>query len=465
MGNQSYRDNRPGEDLRRSVYDEQDRTSQRRSQHREETQYYYREYGYEPQKTYSQRGTYQQPAGTRQTDRAGRSYASDGGGSGEQRREEYRVRVARAKKKRMQELRRKRRILLGFGALLILGAALAVVLTLHHSAKSEKEIADIAEQSQNASSQETLSYMDSIPEDAQPVVSTQQADAEPTVDPETEYTVTDDNAVQIVSENVQSEYAVLIDVDTMSVIAGKNYDTRISPASMTKILTVLTAVDELRAQAAEQGTDLETILDDTVEITVDITDYAYKNEGSIVGFDVGEQPTVRDLFYGTILPSGADAAAALAVYVSGSQEAFVEKMNAELEKLGLSDTAHFTNCVGLYDADHYCTLIDMAMILKAALQDDLCLTVLSTHVYTTSQTEQHPDGIEISNWFLRRIEDKDCHGVVEAAKTGFVNESGSCAASFQVSDSGGHHICVTANAWSAWRCIYDQVEIYDLYTN
>ena len=69
----------------------------------------------------------------------------------------------------------------------------------------------------------------------------------------------------------------------------------------------------------------------------------------------------------------------------------------------------------------------------------------------------------MSNWFLRRIEDKDCGGEVLGAKTGFVNQSGSCAASYGVSASGTPYICVTANAHSSWRCIYDQVEIYKNY--
>ena len=57
--------------------------------------------------------------------------------------------------------------------------------------------------------------------------------------------------------------------------------------------------------------------------------------------------------YGTILPSGAEAAVGLSIYVAGSQEAFVEMMNGKLEELGLSGSAHFTNCVGVYDENHY----------------------------------------------------------------------------------------------------------------
>lgn len=261
-----------------------------------------------------------------------------------------------------------------------------------------------------------------------------------------------DATVAITSENVQSSYALLVDLDENTIAGQKNAYDRISPASMTKILTVLVA--------AEHVTDL----DDTFTITREITDYSYSNDASAAGFAVDEVVTVRDLMYGTILPSGADAAAGLAMYVAGSLDDFVGMMNEKLDELGLSDSAHFTNCVGFYDDSHYCSIYDMAMILKAAVENDLSREVLTAHIYTTSQTEQHPDGIELSNWFLRRIEDKDTHGEVVCAKTGYVLQSGNCAASYAVTESGKHYICVTANAHSAWRCIYDHVAVYQEYT-
>ena len=183
-----------------------------------------------------------------------------------------------------------------------------------------------------------------------------------------------------------------------------------------------------------------------------------------MGFALDEVVPVRELLYGTILPSGADAALALAKYVAGSQEAFVTLMNEKLEELGLSDTAHFTNCVGLYDEAHACTVTDMALILKAAMENDLCREVLSAHTYETAPTTQHPEGQVLSNWFLRRIEDKDQDLSVRAvaAKTGYVVQSGNCAASYAESADGHGYLCVTANAYSAWRAIYDHVELYKL---
>ena len=220
---------------------------------------------------------------------------------------------------------------------------------------------------------------------------------------------------------------------------------------MTKILTLLVACENI------------TKPDDTFTMTLDITDYAYVHDCSSVGFLDGETVTVKDLLYGTILPSGGDAAVGLATYVAGSQEAFVEKMNQKLADLGLSQTAHFTNCVGLYDENHYCTIYDMAVILNAAMKNEQCREILNTRTYTTSATEQHPEGITVSNWFLRRIEDKDMGGTIMGAKTGYVVQSGNCAASFYKRDDGTEFVCVTADAHSGWRAIYDHVAAYNIY--
>jgi len=259
----------------------------------------------------------------------------------------------------------------------------------------------------------------------------------------------------IYSEEVISENAILIDADTGNVVAKKNAYEKMIPASMTKVLTLLVAADVIT----------ESKLDDTFTMTLEITDYAYKNDCSSVGFLDGEVVSVRDLLYGTILASGGDAAVGLATYVAGSHEAFIERMNEKVKQLGLSDTAHFTNCVGIYDKELYCTAYDMAVIMKAAIQNELCREVLKARTYTTTLTEEHPEGITISNWFMRRIEDKDTGGEVLGAKTGYVVQSGSCAVSYQENTNGTTYICVTADSTSSWRCIYDHVEIYNSYVS
>lgn len=269
------------------------------------------------------------------------------------------------------------------------------------------------------------------------------------------------DATQGFGDSIISEYGIVIDVEKGTILAGKGAKSRINPASMTKIMTVLTAADALGISGdAEKDA---AVLQDTFTITIEITDYSYVHDCSNVGFEIGEEVTVQDLFYGTILPSGGDAALGLACYVAGSQEAFVELMNKKLEELELSDTSHFTNCVGLYDAEHYSTPYDMAVMLKTAADNSFVRDVLSAHTYTTSATVQHPEGLLISNWFLRRIEDKDTHGGVLCGKTGYVVQSGSCAASLATDTAGKEYLCVTAGSSSSWQCIYDQVALYQKY--
>lgn len=264
------------------------------------------------------------------------------------------------------------------------------------------------------------------------------------------------DTVGICSEKVISTNAVLVNAGTDTITAKKDANTRISPASMTKVLTVLVAAEAITEEQ----------LDDKMTITLEMTDYAYAHDCSTVGFLDGETVTVRDLLYGTILPSGGDAALGLATYVAGSHEAFVEKMNKKLEVLGIADSSHFTNSVGLYDKKHYSTVYDMAVIMKAAMENELCKEILTTRTYTTSSTAEHPDGITISNWFIRRIEDKDNEsgGEVLGAKTGFVVQSKNCAVSYGIfGKEKTPYICVTAGATSGWQCIYDHVEIYTKY--
>lgn len=256
------------------------------------------------------------------------------------------------------------------------------------------------------------------------------------------------DTLQLREGDIVSEYAILIDLDSGEILAERNAHVRMNPASMTKILTALVA--------AEQAEDL----DDKLTITREITDYGYINDCSSAGFVIDERVSVRDLLYGTILPSGADAAVGLAVYVSGSQEDFVELMNDRLKELGLSKTAHFTNCVGVFDENHYCTAYDIAMILEAAIDNEICREVMSTRIHTTAKTLQNPEGLELSNWFIRRIEDKDSGGKVLGGKTGYVAQSGNCAASFASLDNGRNLVCVTANASGKWRCIEDHVKLY-----
>ena len=362
--------------------------------------------------------------------------------------QEYFARRARRKQRMIRERRRRqrRRLLIKLCACLSVFCIMLVVgiSVLGKKAKDDKT-QEQAQNNQNVTAEESEPHTE--PVSAEPEEGLVKQEMPSYSFEETEHTK------NIYSENVISTHAILIDESTDTIVASKGARERISPASMTKVLTVLVAAEHITEEQ----------LEDTFTMTVDITDYSYVNDCSNVGFLVDEKVKVKDLFYGTILPSGGDAAVGLATYVAGSHEAFVDLMNEKLQELGLSDTAHFTNCVGLYDENHYCTIYDMAIIMKAAMQNELCREVLKTKCYTTEATAEHPEGLIISNWFLRRIEDKETEGEVLGAKTGYVAESGSCAVSYQESDDGTPYICATAGSTSSWRCIYDHVEIYTSY--
>lgn len=287
---------------------------------------------------------------------------------------------------------------------------------------------------------------------------TETADGRPLVFTKTADTVTIpemDDSQESDPGYVNSTYAILINADTGEIVAGRGYDDVISPASMTKILTLLVAVEHMKSEDS---------LKDTFTMTQEISDYTYQAGCSVAGFELGSTVTLEELLYGTILPSGADAACGLAYYTAGGIEPFAELMNEKAEELGISDTAHFDNPVGISSEGNKCTIKDIAVILQAAMSNELCAKVLSARTFQcTAANADNPDGILLSNWFLRRIEDKDTGGTVVGAKTGFVNESGSCAASYFTSDSGTDYICVTAKAYSSWRAIYDHVAIYKTY--
>lgn len=254
----------------------------------------------------------------------------------------------------------------------------------------------------------------------------------------------------ISEEDVQSQYATLINATTGKVVVSRNGLTRMNPASMTKVMTVLVACENI------------TDLNKPCEILVEDTDYAYKNDLSIAGFEEGEIVPLKDILYGAIMPSGGECCHALERIVAGDEEAFIRMMNDKAKELGLKDT-HYTNSAGLFNDNHYTTAVDMGMVMKAAIENDLCRQVLYEHIYNTASTEQHPSGIELSNWFQRRIEDKYSTTEVLGAKTGYVPQSGNCAASYTLSDNGDVIICVTGNAHSAWRAIFDHVALYDKY--
>ena len=249
-----------------------------------------------------------------------------------------------------------------------------------------------------------------------------------------------------------SSSAVLVDVQSGTVLAEKNMDEKIYPASMTKVMTLLVAAENLPD------------LDETFTMTQAIIDPLYLAGASMAGYVNGETVTMRDLLYGAVVPSGAEATEALAQAVAGSEEAFVAMMNEKAAALGLTNT-HFMNTSGLHDENHYSTVREIALILQAAMQNETCAEILSAENYRASETEQHPDGLAMTNKFLYRVHHEYSLGGAEitAAKTGYTAEAMNCCASAGKTPDGRSVICVTANAWTGEFCIEDHIALYTKY--
>ena len=125
---------------------------------------------------------------------------------------------------------------------------------------------------------------------------------------------------------------------------------------MTKVMSLIVAVENVK--------DVTKMYQFTNKLLYPL----YNAQASVAGFGTNEIVPVSDLFYGMILPSGADAAAALAEIVAGSEEQFAVLMNKKCEELGLKNT-HFVNSTGLYDDEQYTTPSEMAMIMKYAMDN------------------------------------------------------------------------------------------------
>lgn len=262
-----------------------------------------------------------------------------------------------------------------------------------------------------------------------------------------EYKLTD-KTVAIPSDN-DAKYAIIIDKRDNTIVAQRNIHARTFPASTTKIMTLIVAVENAKN------------LDDTFVMTQEIADFVFTSQASAAGFKVGEIITVEDLMYATILPSGADGAIGLAEVIAGSEQEFVKLMNDKVKELGLENT-NFTNVVGLHHKDNYSSVYDMAIILDYALKNPLCKEILSKYQHTTAKTAEHPDGILLSSTLFSNMYGTEPEtATILGGKTGFVNESGYCIASYgQANDTENEYIIVTFSNSARWPAFFGQIDLY-----
>ncbi len=208
---------------------------------------------------------------------------------------------------------------------------------------------------------------------------------------------------------------MLADASSGDILIANKPNERIYPASTTKIMTALLLLEN------------EKDLSKTVTVGSEIN--ALPSDASIMGVKKGEVISLKDLLYGLMLPSGADAAVTIAVDVGGSVQGFVDMMNARAAQLGMTGT-HFVNPDGLHDSNHYSTASDLAKLAIAAMSNPTFQEVVDTPSYKTAATNKHPDGISLkttNKLISKSTDDKSLnYQYAIGVKTGYTDPAHGC---------------------------------------
>jgi len=245
-------------------------------------------------------------------------------------------------------------------------------------------------------------------------------------------------------DHLYGEAAVIIDGNTAEVLFSKNSRIRMYPASTTKIMTALLAV--------ESGWSFDTV----VTVPPEAADIAL--DSSIAGIYPGDKVTFGDLLYGMMLPSGNDAANAVAVLVGGSTTNFVQMMNNRAAELGCTGT-HFANAHGYHDENHYSTALDLALIAREALKHTAIREITSTSSYAINVADRGEILINNSNVMLNSGSSyyyEECIGL----KTGTHSRAGNCFVGAAEKD-GVTLITVTLNCIDKISMWTDTIRLYN----
>lgn len=272
------------------------------------------------------------------------------------------------------------------------------------------------------------------------------------VGPVPSLTAASDSDVSIPIDNLHSPNAILVRLDDHTILMQKKSEQKIYPASLTKIMTTIIAIESLP--------DLQK----TIELPNSMFQGLYKADASMAGFQPNEKVKTIDLLYGVMLPSGAECCIGLADHIAGSEQDFVVKMNQKAKALGMSNT-HFTNSTGLQDDNHYTTVKDLSILLSYALQNNTFRDVFTAAHYLTAPTNKHPNGITFNSTMFKNIENSSINGGnILGGKTGYTDEAGLCLASLAQRE-GKEYVLVTAGAkgnhQSEQYNIDDAYEVYN----
>ena len=234
------------------------------------------------------------------------------------------------------------------------------------------------------------------------------------------------NVFALDDPTLYSKNYCLYDLTDDKIIYEKNIQERTNIASLTKIMTTITAIEKINN------------LDDYVTITSEMLSNI-KYDASLAGLKIGDKLTYKDLLYASILPSGADATQALAYSLSGSINNFVNDMNTLAKKIGM-ESSNFVNVTGLDIDNHYSTVSDLLKMLQYALKNETFKTIYTTKSYTLSNGLVVDATVKKYNNLMKL----DISRII-GSKTGYTNKAGLCISS--IFESNNHEfIFISTNA-------------------
>lgn len=218
------------------------------------------------------------------------------------------------------------------------------------------------------------------------------------------------------SVSIQADGGIVMDANTGAVLYGQNIHQPYFPASITKILTALIVIENCS-------------MDETVTFSHNAV-YNVEAGSSSAGLDEGDQLSVEECLYAMLLKSANEAANALAEHVAGTTEDFAVMMNEKAASLGCTDS-NFVNPSGLNNENHVTSAYDMALISRAALQNETFVTIDSTLYYDLPVTKRNPEGARIypGHKMLKKNQPEYYEGVF-GGKTGYTSLAGNTLVTF-----------------------------------
>lgn len=235
-------------------------------------------------------------------------------------------------------------------------------------------------------------------------------------------------------ENIASKNVYLLRLDQNKVLYQKQPQKEISIASLTKIMTTLVAIEQLDE------------IHEPMTVSPEMFSKLYEENLSVAGFLPNESVRAIDLLYGVMLPSGADAALALAQHLAGSEDNFVKLMNDKAKTLNMNHTS-FSNVTGNDQANHYSTAEDIAILLKEALQNHTFKEIFTSERHSTASTSLRTEGITMHSTMFQMMSDQTIDSSIQiyGGKTGYTSQSGLCLASYAIIND-VEYILITAGA-------------------